>query len=208
MIEAERPIDLGYHFPGALVVGSDHDSIRMLEIVDGGAFAEEFGVGYNSHIGIRMNFLNNSLDFVASSNRHRGFRDNDREAIERRCDLTRRVVDVGEIRVSVASPRWCANGNKDHVGGADWFGKLGCERQSTRANIGAQEFRQSGLIDRAFATSKRFNLRSIFVDANNLMAKIGKTGSGNQTHIPSADHCYAHEIFPVTSPCLLTNMKM
>jgi hypothetical protein len=43
-VEAERAINLRHDFPGAVVIGADDDPIGMLEIVDRGAFTQEFRV--------------------------------------------------------------------------------------------------------------------------------------------------------------------
>ena len=44
LVEVKRPINLGHELARALVVGADHDAIGMLEVLDGGAFAQEFRI--------------------------------------------------------------------------------------------------------------------------------------------------------------------
>src|SRR6516225_8759230 len=52
IIQIERPIDLGEHVACARVVGTDDDAVGMLEILDGGAFAQEFRIGYDLNVGV------------------------------------------------------------------------------------------------------------------------------------------------------------
>ena len=53
LVEVERTIDLGDDLPGALVVGPDDDAVGMLEIVDGGAFAQEFRIRDDGDVAVR-----------------------------------------------------------------------------------------------------------------------------------------------------------
>ena len=43
-IEMKRPVDFGHDAPGARIVRSDHDPVRMLEIPDRGTLAQKFGI--------------------------------------------------------------------------------------------------------------------------------------------------------------------
>ena len=123
LVEVQRPIDLGHDLLGALVMGSDHDAIGMLEVVDCRSFAQEFRIRHHGDVGVGTSLANDALDFVAGADRHGRLGDDHREAVERRRYLAGGVVDVGQIRMAVAAPRWRADGDKNCIGGADWFVK-------------------------------------------------------------------------------------
>ena len=52
-VEIERPVELGHHLARALVLGADHDAVGTLEVLDGGAFAQEFRIRDHGEIGVR-----------------------------------------------------------------------------------------------------------------------------------------------------------
>ena len=53
------------------IVGSDHDPVGVLEILDGRALAQELRVRYHCELGVRAGFLNDALDIVAGADRNR-----------------------------------------------------------------------------------------------------------------------------------------
>ena len=79
-VQIKRPVDLRKHGAGARIFGADHDAIGMLEILDRGALAQEFGIGDDLDLGIGTLLAQDMLDLVAGADRHRGFGDHDRAA--------------------------------------------------------------------------------------------------------------------------------
>ena len=77
-IQIKRPIDFGEHGAGARIVGADHDAVGMLEILDGGAFAQELRIGDDLDLGVGAFFAENVLDLVAGADRNGRFGDDDR----------------------------------------------------------------------------------------------------------------------------------
>jgi len=53
----ERFVDLAENFGGTLSVAADDDAVGKKKVGDGGAFAQEFGVGYDSKAVARQTFL-------------------------------------------------------------------------------------------------------------------------------------------------------
>ena len=43
------------------------------------------------------------------------------------------------------------------------------------------------------------------IDASDVMAEVGKTGTGNETHITSPDDTYIHHLF---SPCMTDKVSL
>ena len=96
-VEIERAIELAHHLARARIVGADHDAVGMLEVLDGGAFAQEFRIGHHREVGVGPRFADDALDLVAGADRHGRFGDDHGEAVERARDLARGVIDVAQI---------------------------------------------------------------------------------------------------------------
>ena len=193
LIEAQRPVDIGQDVFGALVLGADHDAIGMLEIVNGRSLPQKFRVRHHHDIGVRPLLVDDALDFIAGTDRYGRLGNDDCKSVERGGDLAGRIVNVGKIRIPIAAPRRRADGDEHRIGRTDGLLKRGGKRQPCFFDIGVHEIVQARLKNRNFATLERRDLRRILVDTNHVMAEIGQTGSGDETHITRADHCNAHE---------------
>ena len=77
-----------------LIVGANHDAIRVLEILDRCALTQELRIRYHREIGIGAQLANDGIDLVISANRDRRLRHDDGEALHFDRDLARRVIDV------------------------------------------------------------------------------------------------------------------
>ena len=163
----------------------------MLEILDGGAFAQEFRVGDHLHVGVGTLLAQDALDLVAGADRNRRFGDHDRGARQQRRDLAHRVEHKAQIGVAVAAPRRRADGDHHRVGLGD-AACLGGEMQPALAHVGFDQLGQAGLEDRNLAAVKRRDLGRILVDAGHVMAEIGKASAGHEADIAGADHGHTH----------------
>src|SRR3954468_19184871 len=84
----------------------------MLKVLDGGALAQEFRIGHHGEIGIRTGLTDDALDLVAGADRHGRLGNDDSVAVELARDLTRRLVNVGQIRMAIAASRRRADSDK------------------------------------------------------------------------------------------------
>jgi hypothetical protein len=71
LVQVQWTIDLSRNFLGMLVLSADDDAIRMLEIMDRGAFAQEFGIRHNGKARIVPELSNDALNLVPGAYRHR-----------------------------------------------------------------------------------------------------------------------------------------
>ena len=92
-VERQRPVDFLHHLARARVLDADDDAVGALEILDRRAFAQEFRIGDDGEIGVRIDLADDALDLVAGADRHGGFVDDDREAVERAGDRLGGGVD-------------------------------------------------------------------------------------------------------------------
>ena len=75
----------------------------MLEVLNGGAFAQEFWIGDDGNVGIGPAFMDDARDLIAGPHRDRRFGDDYGEAADRGGDLARGGIDVRQISVAVAA---------------------------------------------------------------------------------------------------------
>ena len=85
-VQVQRAIDLRHHRLGALVLDADDDAVGALEILDRRAFAQEFGIGDDVEIRLRVGLADDALDLVAGADRHGRLGDDHRIALERLAD--------------------------------------------------------------------------------------------------------------------------
>ena len=192
-VEIEWPIDLGHHLACPFIIGADHDAIGMLEVLNGGTLAEEFRIGHDGDVGIRPHFMDDARDLVAGAHRHRRFGDDHRETINRLGDLARGRVDVGEIGMTVPAPGRRADRNENCIGRSNGLCQLQREDEAPGPRVARDELIEPGLEDRRFANAQERDFFRVLVDANDLVAEIGKTGARDKPHIAGADHCDLHE---------------
>src|SRR5262249_34710782 len=116
LVEIERSVKLSHNLFSTFVLDADHNSIRMLEILDRCAFAQELRVGDDYEVRLRARFPDYAFYLVASSNRHRRLGHNNGEASERRGDLARCGGYIAKIGMAVSAARRRADRNEDDVG--------------------------------------------------------------------------------------------
>ena len=116
----------------------------MLEIVDGGAFPQEFRVGDHGEIVLGPQLADDPLDLVAGTDRHSRLGDDHGEAPQRRRDLAGGLIDIGQIGMAVAAAGRGADCDEHHIGHSHRFAERCAERQPPLLDIGAND-----LADRA-----------------------------------------------------------
>ena len=171
----------------------------MLEILDGGAFAQEFRVRHHGEFRFRVRFADDALDLVAGADRHGRLGDHHREAVERARDFARGIVDEAQVGVAVTAARRRAHRDEHRIGGFHRAGEIVGEFEPARARIGGNQVGQPRLVDRHLTARQRGNLGRILVDAGHVVAEIGKAGPGNEADIAGADHGNAHQIYSFNS---------
>ncbi len=166
----------------------------MLEVADRRALAQEFRIGNDRDIGVRPRLANDALDLVAGADRDGRFGHHDGEAVERGGDLLRRGVDVGQVGVAVAAARRRADRDEDGVGLGHRPFRSVAKLKPPGLHVGGDQVVEARLVDRHLAALKRRDLGGVLVDADDVMAEIGKAGPRNEADVAGADHCDAHEV--------------
>ena len=191
-VEVERPVDFGQHGPRALIFRADHDAVGMLEILDGGALAQEFRVGHDLDGRVRTPLAQDAFDLVAGTHGDRRFRHHHGRAGEHRRDLVHRVVDEAQIGMTVAAARRRTHPD-EHGFGIGRALRFRGEFEPAFAEVRFDEVGKAGLEDRNLAAVERGDAAGIPVDHRHLMTEIGKAGAGDEPDVASPDHGHAHE---------------
>jgi len=69
------------------------------------------------------------------------------------------------------------------------------ELETARLGIALDQGVEAGLVDGYFATVKPLDLARIHIDADHMVARISKTGTGDEAHIAGAENRNAHLSF-------------
>ena len=179
----ERLVNLLHVGQRALVVGTDDDAVGVEEVIDGAAFAEEFGVRHDAELdagrGVAADGL---LDLVAGLHGHCGLV-HDHAVAELRGqalgDLAGDLFDEGKVHGAVGLWRG-RHGDEDHLAIADAFFGGGGELQAAGGHVGLHEFFQAGFEDGHLAFEEGFDLFGIVVHAGHFMTDFGEAGSGGE----------------------------
>ena len=105
-------------------------------------------------------------------------------------DVPRGTVDIAKVGIAVAPPaRWRTHRDEDRLGPRYCFGKVGGETKPTSGHVLDHQLGQARFIDRNLPLTERRDLVAVVVYANDLVAKLGKTGTAHESHITGTDDC-------------------
>ena len=168
----------------------------MGEVLDRGAFAQEFRIRANGEIRIRPELLQAPLDLAAGADGNGRFRRDDGEAGKMRRDLLKRLIHVGEVRIAVAPAHRRSDRQENEIGLARGRRKLPREMKPARPHVLRHQIVEAGLVDRNFAAAELRKLSRILFDASDVPAEIRKAGGGYQADIAGTDHANVHALRP------------
>ncbi len=173
-------------------MATDDDAVGPLEVVDRGAFAQEFGVGHDGEFRIRVVLAQDPLDFIAGANRDGRLGDDDGKAADRSRNFGSSGEDVTEIGMAIAAPRRRADRDEHRLGTLDALGQIGGERQAAALDVGFDQRLEARLEDRDPTRMQRVDLACVLVDANDVMTEVGKTCPRHQSDIPCSNYRDPH----------------
>ena len=95
---------------------------------------------------------------------------------------------IGQIGMAIAAPRRGSDRDEDCIGIGDGGRQFGRKGEPSGRDIGGDQRVEPRFVNRHAPRVQRVNLSGILVDADDIMAEIGKTGPRYQSHIAGADH--------------------
>src|ERR1700722_13291004 len=94
--------------------------------------------------------------------------------------------------MAVAAPRRCADGDENRVRVADRGSEVGREKEPVLSDVRAHQGFEPRLVDRYRALFQGIDAAGILVDAGDVVAEIGKAGTGNNSDIAGSYHDNLH----------------
>ena len=184
---SERRVDALEQLGGALISGSHHDAIRMQEVNDGRAFAQELGIGNDIEPGgVHAMAVKDTANPLVGVDRHRALFDDHLVAGDGARNLRDHRFNVRQVSRAGVSLR-CADRDEDGFATLNGCAQIGCEVDSA-AQVFGEQIGQMVFVDRNSAVSQRSHLGFIVVDAGDLMADLGKAYGGDEPNVTRSDN--------------------
>ena len=178
----EWGVDAGEQVGGGFGIGADDDAVRVEEVCDGGALAQELGVGDDVEEAAGDTVaLEGAADPLVGVDRDGGFFDDDLVAGERAGDLAGDGFDVGEVCVAVLGLGG-ADGDEDGVRGARGFAEVGGEADFGVA-VAFEEFGEVVLVDQGVAGLEGGDLSLVVIDTDHAVADLGEADGRDKADV-------------------------
>ena len=180
----------GLHRP--LRTDSDDDPIRLHQILDSEAFAEEFGIA--DHIEIDACFavtLDGFSHFGAGPDGDGALVHDHLVTGHRPRDFTGHFFDETQVHGPVSQRRrW--NRDEDDVRLFHAPGSAGGEAQPSGGDVLFHQFLEARLVDRDASPFQEFNLGRVIIHANHVVPDLGEAGAGDEPDIAGSDDRELH----------------
>src|SRR2546430_739724 len=96
--------------------------------------------------------------------------------------------------MSIAAARGCADRDENGLCCGHGGGQLGCKGETALARVANDEIMESRFKDWDIATVQGRDPFSVLINADHVVAKIGKTRTRDQSDIAAANHCNSHQV--------------
>jgi len=171
----DRGVQLAQDVGGEGLVRPDHDPVRVEGVVQGGAFAQEFGVRGDVQAGVDLPFpQGGGDDGLHTPGRAQGDGGFDHYGkvglfVHSLADLRGYSFDVGQVGVAVGLAGG-ADGDEDDVG----LGVKAVPSPEGEGQVHGEQFFDAGLVDGHAPVGQAFNHLGVLVDAVDLVTDIGE----------------------------------
>ena len=195
MVAIERRVERLEFVDRARAVRTQHDAIRPHAVLDRIALLEEFRIRRDVEHDPDAPAVELGLDRVAhavgGADRHGRLVDDDRRSLEILADRSRHREHVAQVGAAILI-RWRADGDEDQVAVGYGTRCIGREIEPAGAVIGQHHILEPGLVDRDHALLEAAHLGLVDIDAEHVIADLGKAGAGDQTDVSGAEDRYFH----------------
>ena len=191
MIAVERLIERPQQFSRTRVFGADDDPGRLHEVLDRGAFLEEFRVGDDVELaGDAAPFERRcdlGVDLVRRPDRDRRFVDDDAIVRDVLADGACDREHVPEIGRAVLVGRG-TDGDEEEEAMRDARADVGAELKPPGAGRIAEDRLEPGFVNRDFAALEARDPVLVNVDAHNVIARVRETCAGDETDVTRSEN--------------------
>jgi len=154
----------------------------MEEVVDGGALAEELGIGHHVDVGAREALAHG----LRGADGDGGLGDHDGARREHAADLLDGGVEVREVRAAVRVLRR-RQAEEDELAVPQYLRRAVGESQPPRREALAQEVVETRLQDRRGAGAEGREARGTRLDAPDVVAEVREARAGGEADVARAD---------------------
>src|SRR5581483_9821196 len=172
----------------ALRTHADDDAVGLHQVLDGEAFAQELRVAYDIEFDFGFAIaLDGFGDFIARFDRDGAFVDNDFITGHGGSDLARNLLDEAQVDGTILQGRsW--HRDENHVRVLNPLRGAGGEPEPPVGSVLFDQLLEAGFVNGDAALLQSFDLGSVVVDANDLVANLGKAGASYQANIAGANN--------------------
>src|SRR3984957_1278166 len=195
VIAREGFIERAHELLRARILGADDDTVRLHEVLDGHALFEEFGVRDDVELGAHAALGDPGLDLgahlIRRAHRHGRFRDDDRIAVDMRAHGAcggEHIAQIGGAILIAAR----ADGDDLEETVRDGLHRIGRELDTSGLAIALDQRLKARLMNRHIALIQTLDFFGVYVDAHDMVARLGKTCPCDQTDVAGAEYRNAH----------------
>ena len=196
-VPLERRVEAPQHGDGPLIVRADDDAVGAHEVLDRGAFLEEFRVRDDGEIAAEMALLllldDRLLHLVGGADRHGGLRHHHLVALHVAADGARGGDHVLQIGRAVLARRG-AHREKLQLAVRHARGDVGREAQPPGLLVALHDGLEAWLEDRNFSAVQAGDLVLVQVEAEDVVAGVREAGARDQADIAGTDDGYVHGV--------------
>jgi hypothetical protein len=197
-------VELVQDFAGGFAVGgfggADDDAVGFLEVVDGVAFFEEFGVGADD-VALAGMGGDEGGDAVCRADGHGGFGEHDLEAVDEHvltggegfADGGGDLFDVGHLGLAVVALGG-ADGDEDDGAFAAGAFDVGGEAEAAGFVVALHDGFEAGFEEGDLALFEAGDLGGVDVGAEDVVADVGEAGADDEADVAAADDGDSHGV--------------
>ena len=192
----KRLVQLAQYFAGVLAFHAAHHAVGLHEVANRVAFFQKLGIVGNMKRNLGAG-ANGVAHLMTGAHRH-GALDHDHFAIGGGADLFKlfgNVLGHGQHILQVGASVLAAgraHANENDISMVVRSGLVRGELNTFGGNILGQHLAQTGFVNRALAAAQHVNLLLVNIQAQHVVASVGKASAGDQSNISSADHGEFH----------------
>ncbi|MDT4849708.1 hypothetical protein FQZ97_838350 [compost metagenome] len=182
----EGLVNAAHDADGVFVVRADHDPVRAHEIVDGGPFLQEFGVGRHAERDLhaaRGQFAGDDVaHLVGRAHRHGGLVHDQLARRHVARDALRGSQHILQVGGAIFTGRG-THGDELHVAKGDALRDIVGEMQAAGLHVAPHQVFQARLVDGNAALAQQGDLRRVHVQAHDVVAHVGQARPRHQPHV-------------------------
>ena len=195
----EGLVDFPHRGDGAVRGNADDNAVGLHQVLDGGAFAKEFGIADDVDVGAGIVAADGLRDFLAGLDRDGAFIDDDLVFLDVRGDLARDALDEAEVDAAIRLRRR-GHGDEDDLRGFNRVADGRSESQAAGGDVLFNEVLEARLVDGDVPGLQQVDLLFIIIDADHFVTHFSETGARDQSDVSRTDDrkIHAARIVPVT----------